>query len=409
MTAVLLALALSSPNPSNEEPVLVGWASLPADTFVPGPTSGSAIEGANDRRPPFSERQPVQGFSSLIRTRDGRLLVLSDNGFGSRANSPDAVLRFTEVVPDFRTARGGAGTVRLGRSVPLRDPDRRIPWAITADLPRYPGSSLAVDPEIRRNRLLTGADFDPESFVEAPDGSLWVGDEFGPYLLRFDSTGRLLDRPVGLPGVAAPENRERKGEPNLGSSKGLEGLALTADGKRLLAMLEGPLAEEEDKRALLVFEFDLERRAFTDKRWRYRLADPGHAIGEITTVDDSRYLVVERDGLQGAEARFKKIFLVDLDRTDADGFVAKTELVDLLDLADPDRIGGAGLRFRYPFVTIEAVLLVDDRTLMVVNDNNYPFSSGRRPGQPDDSEFLLIRLPRSLSELDRERESVIME
>ena len=29
---------------------------------------------------------------------------------------------------------------------------------------------------------------------------------------------------------------------------------------------------------------------------------------------------------------------------------------------------------------------------MCCNDNNYPFSSGRTPGQPDHNEFILIRL-----------------
>ena len=40
----------------------------------------------------------------------------------------------------------------------------------------------------------------------------------------------------------------------------------------------------------------------------------------------------------------------------------------------------------------ESVIPIDGRTLGVLNDNNYPFSSGRNPGQPDDNEFILIRL-----------------
>jgi len=35
-----------------------------------------------------------------------------------------------------------------------------------------------------------------------------------------------------------------------------------------------------------------------------------------------------------------------------------------------------------------------DRTAGVLNDNNYPFSSGRAPGQPDANEFIIIRLDR---------------
>jgi hypothetical protein len=48
-------------------------------------------------------------------------------------------------------------------------------------------------------------------------------------------------------------------------------------------------------------------------------------------------------------------------------------------------------------MTIEDVYPIDDQTLLVINDNNYPFSSGRRPSKaPDDNEFVLLHLPRPL-------------
>ena len=72
---------------------LEGLAVLPADTFAPGPTSGQLIAPANGRVPPFWDKQPVQGFSSVVRASDGDFLVMSDNGFGAKPNSPDYVLR----------------------------------------------------------------------------------------------------------------------------------------------------------------------------------------------------------------------------------------------------------------------------------------------------------------------------
>jgi hypothetical protein len=42
------------------------------------------------------------------------------------------------------------------------------------------------------------------------------------------------------------------------------------------------------------------------------------------------------------------------------------------------------------------VLVKNPRTLVVANDNNFPFSSGRRPGSPDDNEIIEIRLPAPL-------------
>jgi 3-phytase len=122
-----------------------------------------------------------------------------------------------------------------------------------------------------------------------------------------------------------------------------------------------------------------------------------HAIGDLTAVNDRVFLVIERDNNQGPAAQFKKIFLIDLDRVDADGFVMKEEVADLLNLADPDDVGGTGTGvFTFPFQTIESVLPLNARTLGVLNDNNYPFSAGRTPGQPDPNEFILIRLDRPL-------------
>jgi hypothetical protein len=49
------------------------------------------------------------------------------------------------------------------------------------------------------------------------------------------------------------------------------------------------------------------------------------------------------------------------------------------------------------FQTIESVIPLSSMLLGVLNDNNYPFSAGRVPGQPDNNEFILIRLPQPLT------------
>ena len=70
----------------------------------------------------------------------------------------------------------------------------------------------------------------------------------------------------------------------------------------------------------------------------------------------------------------------------------KTELVDLMQLADPDDLNGDGQRsFSFPYVTIESVLPLDSRTLLVTNDNNFPYGGGRGLNA-DVTEFLKISL-----------------
>ncbi|MFD0885333.1 esterase-like activity of phytase family protein [Streptosporangium algeriense] len=373
--AAVLALTMSTPAVADHHPgrgraVLTGFASLPAQTFVPGSEpSGGRLGTApvNGVTPPFPG-QPVQGFSGIVRRGDGTFDVLSDNGYGAKANSADFLLRVHRVRPDFRR-----GKVRVLGGFDLSDPDGRVTWPLT-----------------RPDRRLTGADFDVESIVRASDGTYWIGDEFGPFLLHFSATGRLLGTPVPLPGVRAPENPSLNGEqPNLASSKGFEGMARSVDGRTLYPLLEGTVTGDPAG-TLRINEFDLRSRSYTGRRWTYRLESPANAIGDMIAVDGNRFLVIERDNLQGDAAKFKRIYQVDL-RDER-----KTLVADLLDLADPRGLGGSGETFRFPFQTIEDVVILDDRTLGVLNDNNFPFSAGRTPGRPDDNEFITVRLPRPL-------------
>ncbi|HKE83387.1 MAG TPA: esterase-like activity of phytase family protein [Vicinamibacterales bacterium] len=381
---------------------LEAYAVLPADTFESGPTSGQFVTAANGRVPPFTDRQPVQGVSSVLRTSKGDFLVMSDNGFGAQENSADYVLRVHRISPDFKTKTGGSGAVTLESFFTLRDPDFKINFPIVAEKPTYyPTSSIPVDIAIVRNRYLTGADFDIESVREAHDGTLWFGDEFGPFLLHTDATGKVLEAPIPLPGVFAPQNPFLAGRiPNLPTSRGFEGMAITPDGKTLYPLLEGALTTDPDQRRLTINEFDIESRQYTGRQWFYRLEAPiqtGQSIGDMTAITKSTFVIIERDGGQGATALFKRIYKVDLNDVDANGFLVKHQVADLLHIDDPDNLGGLGPVFTFPFVTIESVIPLDDRRLGVLNDNNYPGSSGRTPGQPDSNEFIIIRLDEPLS------------
>lgn len=406
--AVLFALvAVAGTQAQDYQPPYVeleGWAVLPADTFAPGPPSGFAIGPANDRTPPF-DSQPVQGISAILPKWNGNYLVMSDNGFGAKGNSADYRLRWYEVDPDF-----DAGTVEVIGYTELSDPDGLVPFPI-------------VNRDL--DQVLTGADFDLESFRQAPDGTFWFGDEFGPYLLHTDVEGKLLDPPFptpypdvlapyarGLLYIQSPEHPDfaeldrdtQFATANHPTSRGFEGMALNTSGTKLYPLLEGALFDDPVPGRLLIQEFDLETKQYTGQYWFYQLADASHAIGDMTAINDNEFLVIERDGKEGEEAEFKRIYRIDLRATTPDRTVAKALVADLLAITDVDGIttpeeGAVGLGgdFAFPFVTIEAVYPIDATTLLVTNDNNYPFSSGRRPGiAPDDNEFILIGLEEEL-------------
>ncbi|WP_218163364.1 esterase-like activity of phytase family protein [Nannocystis exedens] len=188
----MLAFACACGGPVPGPPAtLVGRAVLPAATFAPGPPSGARLGPApiHGQQAPFGS-QPVQGFSALVANGDGTYLALADNGYGKIENSADFHLRVYTLRIDSRTANGGSGAVEVVGYFELRDPERKVGFPIVQ--------------QFSDARVLTGADFDPESMQRAPDGTLWFGDEFGPFLLHTSADGALLEPPIASPDVAQP-------------------------------------------------------------------------------------------------------------------------------------------------------------------------------------------------------------
>jgi hypothetical protein len=409
LATALLGATFAAP----AQTVLSGWAVLPADTFAPGPTSGQFTNPANGRVPPYVDKQPVQGFSAVLAgPTAGSFHVMPDNGFGTKANSADALLRMYAVAPDFRTAVGGSGTVgavdfttgapRTGFDattfIGLRDPDRLLSFPIVAAQANYPNGTgtIPVAPAIAGGRLLTGADLDLESVRRDATGNLWFGDEFGPFLVKTDATGKVLRSEIALPGVSSPDN-PLGGTPNLARSNGFEGMAINAAGTRLYTLLEGTVTGDPAK-TLRINEFSIADERYTNRSLRYLLDARGTNIGDMTAINDHEFLVIERDGTSGDPAGFKRIFKIDLDRLDANGYAEKSELVDLMNVADPDDLNRDGrTTFAFPYVTIEDLLVLDSKTLLVINDNNYPGGGGRGTGVADATEFLRLSLAQPLA------------
>ena len=396
-TAAVLAVGVlltpSQASPSSRHPVLVGRAVLPALTLAGSPPAGAfEVPGpgtVNGVTFPLAG-QPIEGFSAIVDGREpGEFLAMPDNGFGTKANSRDFLIRAYFIRPRFKTAHGGDGTVEVGDFIAFRDPDNRIGFPLVNQ-----GTT---------SRLLTGGDIDPESLQRGRNGDLWVGDEFGPWILHFSSTGVLLDRPFAMPdGIKGPDNPFLNGAaPTHPGSRGLEGMAMSPDRKHLYAALEGaPLADPDQSRRH-VYEFSTRNKAFTGRVFQYRAEASTNLVADMWAVDAHRLVVIERDRGFGLGATFRRIYLVDLRVTDAAGFLVKTLLVDLTAVPDPDLVSlpalhpgdvGLGDPFRVTCESVEAVHLVRGNRLLVGCDNNLP-NSGRNPALPDDSEFILVDVP----------------
>ena len=414
---------------------LAGHAVMPALTVIPAPADApadlrhagkfttaqrveklGAVMGLSAGRPtgislPF-DGQPVQGHSGIKRMADGSFWLLTDNGAGSKANSPDFMLHLSHYTVDFQS-----GQFSRQKTVFLHDPDKKVPFRITQE---------GTD-----KRYLTGADFDPESFQFA-GGALWIAEEFGPYLIKADLNGKVLAvfdtkvdgkvvRSPDAPGVLMPGAPDAKPTAfDVKRSKGFEGMASSKDGSKLYALLEGALWNEAakayenvgGKQYLRVLEFDVKTEQWTGRHWKYVLEANHHAIGDFNMIDASMGLIIERDNGEGTAdkacpegqkrtdcfhdlAKFKRVYKVEMSDANVGGEIRKVGYIDLMNIQDPQRLAKKPLNngvLTFPFFTIENVDIVDSTHIVVGNDNNLPFSSSRDPNKADDNELVLLEV-----------------
>ena len=380
------------------EPTLISFAKLDVATYASGPDSGAYVKGANGIYPPF-RGQPVQGFSAALKNSDGTYMAMSDNGFGTQDNSADYLLRIYHIKPDFRSKSSGTGQVKVKSFIQLQDPNGLIPFEIVN--------------ENTPARLLTGADFDPESMQREADGSFWIGDEFGPYLLHFSQDGVLLDAPIPLPHptkagieLRSPQNQLNKlqinyVEPLVQRSGGFEGMAISPDGQYLYPLLEKPLKDDSTGQ-LIMSQFDLESKTYTGKYYLFTLDSKASAIGDFQLFSATEGVIIERDDTENNLGGYKKLIKIKLGEVGQ--AIAREEIVDLMDIANPSLLYGTpregdiatGERFGFPFQTIEDVIIEDGSTITIFNDNNFPGSSGRNVKLADDNEMIQIKLPKKL-------------
>lgn len=348
---------------------LAGHAVLPAETYIAAPKDApqdlqisgkfttakrvdklASVEGFSAGRPtgvslPF-KGQPLQGHSGIKRMADGSYWLLTDNGAGAKANSPDFMLYLNRYAVDFKT-----GKFNRLETVFLHDPDRKVPFRIV-----HEGS---------KQRYLTGSDFDTESFQMA-GGALWIGDEFGPFLIKADLKGKVLAvfetlvdgavvRSPDHPAVVMPSAPNGEVKFQVRRSKGFEGMAVSGDGRKLYPLLEGALWDEktkapetlDGKQFLRVLEFDVKTEKWTGRHWKYVLEANHHAIGDFNMMDATSGLIIERDNGEGTAdkacpegqkntncfhdlAKFKRVYKVELTEANVGSPLRKVGHIDLM-------------------------------------------------------------------------------
>jgi len=171
------------------------------------------------------------------------------------------------------------------------------------------------------------ARFDPEAVRMSNDGrSVFVSDEYGPYVYQFDRASGQRVKAFALPGAFTAANISAQGALEISgntsgrvANKGMEGLAITPDGKTLVGFEQSPLIQDggDGGRANRIVTIDVATGATHQYVYDNLLADTNKAYNssEILALNDHEFLVLERDGKgkgDGSNAVVKRIYKIDI-------------------------------------------------------------------------------------------------
>ena len=257
------------------------------------------------------------GFGSALAPdprAPGYFYLLTDRGPNADSTDPEKkvfpVPRFTPQIGRFKLEgdrlvlvsvidiRNAKGAKITG----LPNPVNGNTGEVAVDLE---GKPLGTDPD----------GLDSEGLVAMKDGSFWISDEYGPWLVHVDAKGRTLERigPFGgkksLPRVLALRRPNR----------GMESLTITPDGRLLVGLMQNPVDNPDigiRKTSRLNRLVTFDPRTGATRQYAYMMEGTSSVVSEIAAVTGTTFIVSERDQLFPGDAKspakLKRIYKIDL-------------------------------------------------------------------------------------------------
>jgi hypothetical protein len=242
------------------------------------------------------------------------------------------------------------------------------------------------------------ARFDPEGIRVSSDGRyIYISDEYGPYVYEFLRATGQRTRTFHLPdsffvATQKPTTNDEIAANTTGRTpnKGMEGLAITPDGKTLLGIIQAPFIEDAAAggaagKLVRMVTIDIESGETTHV-YAYSLTT-GSGVSEITALNDHEFLVDERDGKglgDGSNAKVKQIFKIDLtnavDVTGLNGTMAaansvsKSLFLDVVQVLVANGITADQIPAKLEGLTLGPDVVSNGQTihtLWIANDNDF--------------------------------------
>lgn len=344
------------------------------------------------------------GFGSALALdpkAPGYFYLLTDRG--PNADSTDATKKVFPV-PSFTPQIGrfkleGDKLVQVG-VIEIKGPDGRK----ISGLPN-PDNGNTGETAVDLEGKPLGTDpygLDSEGLVALKDGTFWISDEYGPWLMHVDAKGKMLER-VGpfageksLPRVLAKRRANR----------GMESLTVTPDGKYLVGLMQNPVdnpniaIRKTSKLNRIVF-FD--PKTGTSWQYAYLMDETSSVVSEIAAITNTTFIVSERDQLFAGDAKspakLKRIYKIDIAKASdisdpADSSSGKMVNGKTLEQLGEKEMQDAGITAvtkelvvdllalpgGYPHDKSEGLAIISDTLIAVSNDDDFGISPDGKGG-----------------------------
>jgi len=242
------------------------------------------------------------------------------------------------------------------------------------------------------------ARLDSEGIRLSNDGHfVYTSDEYGPYVnVWLRSSGQRV-RSFRLPDSFFISNLSSMGGVEISgnisgrvANKGMEGLAITPDGKTLVGIVQNALLQDAAEggaaaNLLRIVTIDADTGK-TTHQYAYLLTT-GTGVSEIVALNQHEFVVDERDGKgrgAGNKAKIKQLFKIDLDGavdvSDMDGISAaanavnKTLFLDIVSILSANGIAANQIPAKIEGLAFGSDVIYKGKTvhtLWVANDNDF--------------------------------------
>lgn len=261
----------------------------------------------------------------------------------------------------------------------------------------FTGRSDAFDPNHNSGDPFDGR-LDAESIRISNDGLfVFISDEYGPYIHQFLRLNGERLRTFQLPAKYfvtkdAPTGDAEIADNTVGrtANKGMEGLAITPDGKMLVGILQNSLLQDTAEggaaaNMLRIVTVDI-ASGRTTHEYAYELTT-GSGVSEMTALNDHEFLVDERDGKglgDGSKAKVKQLFKIDLNKAvdvsqmdgteAANNAVPKTLFLDIVSVLKANGFSADQIPAKIEGVTLGPDVTENGKklhTIWIANDNDF--------------------------------------